>query len=354
MNSLRLLKSRPWPITVATILVSLSAIWFAFFSAGAFGNLGMSFFQAVGLPMQLAVIAMGFFLMARLVKNRPESAIRSVPIPVRVIVPVAIALGVWQFSQLPDSMPSKTPSGAAVHSFNASVENGVCVAVYNGSERVTESLAYCANYQSHFDRIFAGAWLLFSALELWGAWAIYGTAPVERVPTDRQRSYTISGQSEARAAELSPRSTRPYLWLSVRVAIVIYWAVAGWKGFGPQPMSVPSVVLVITLLWGAVATRYGIVQAYTSTKRSEPWLLPSWFLNPFQRSQPFQFFQLGGISFLVFGVSHIARQAIRGNNLSVGGWPPEAFAAAFGLGILIGIYWAVGAYRSRFHRVTAF
>jgi len=251
-------------------------------------------------------------------------------------------------------MPSTSPSGASVHSFNASVENGACVAVYNGSERVTEPLAYCTDYQSHFDQAFAGAWLLFSALELWGAWAIYGAAPVQRVPVDRQLSQPMPSELESRTAEAPTRLTRPYFWLSIRIAIIVYWLVAGWKGFGQQPMSVPNVVLVFAVVWGAISTRYWIVQAYTSTKRTEPWLLPSWFLNPFQRSQPFQFFQLGGLSFLAFAVSHFVREEINGNHLSLGEWPIEAFAGAFGLGILIGIYWAVGAYRSRFQRVTAF
>jgi hypothetical protein len=188
MNLVGVLKARPWPIVVTTILMTLSALWFALFSLGLFGRLGMPFFQAVGLPMQLAVIGMGWLLTARLLKNRPESFIRSVPIAVRIIVPLAIALGVQQLSLLPGSMPSKTPSGAPAHSFNASVEDGVCVAVYNQSDRITEPLTYCADYQSHFDRAFSAAWLLFSALELWGAWAIYGASPVQRVPMDREGS----------------------------------------------------------------------------------------------------------------------------------------------------------------------
>ncbi len=352
MNLLRVLKAWPWPILVATILTTLSALWFALFSLGAFGRLGMPFFQAVGFPMQLAVIGMGFFLTARLLKNRPESFIQSVPIPVRIIVPLAIALGVQQLSLLPGSMPSKTPSGAPAHSFNASVDDGVCVAVYNQSERVTEPLTYCADYQSHFDQAFAAAWLLFSALELWGAWAIYGAPPVQRIPADYERPQPVSSPLEARAAEVTTRATRPYLWLSVRVAILVYWVVAGWEGFGQQPLPIPTFVLVLAALWGAIATRYWIVQAYTSTKRTEPWLLPSWFQNPFQRSQPFQFFHLGALSFLAFGISHLLREEVSGNHLSLGEWPDELFAAAFGLGILVGIYWAVAAYRSRFQRVT--
>ena len=65
-------------------------------------------------------------------------------LPVRIIVPVARSMGAWQLhllSELSD-LPSKTPSGTAVHSFNASEENaGSAWSVYNGSERVAESPA---------------------------------------------------------------------------------------------------------------------------------------------------------------------------------------------------------------------
>lgn len=121
---------------------------------------------------------------------------------------------------------------------------------------------------------------------------------------------------------------------------------------GNSLMSIPTVGLVFAAAWGAIATSYWIVQAYTSTKRTEPWLLPSWFLNPFQRSQPFQFFQLVGFGFLAFGISHLVHEEATANPLTVGEWPIELVAAAFGLGILIGVYWAVGAYRSRFQRVS--
>jgi hypothetical protein len=174
MRWLQVFKIWPRPITVTTVLLALSVMWWALFSLGIFGDLGMPFFAAVAFPMQLAVIGMGFFLMTRWRRNPPESAIRSVPIPVRIIAPVAVALGALQFGLLPTYIPAQTPSGATVRSFNASVAGGVCVAVYNRLERVTEPLPYCAAYQSHFDRVFAGGWLLLSAVELWGAWAIYG------------------------------------------------------------------------------------------------------------------------------------------------------------------------------------
>jgi hypothetical protein len=350
-NWFQALRTWPIPIVIATILVTLSAMSWLLFSLGFFANLGMSFFEAVGLPMQVGIIAFGFFLMFRLMKNRPDSAIRSVPIPVRVIVPIAILLGVLQLSRMSDMLPASSPAGNSVSSFNASMDDGICTAIYNGSERVSQSPDFCRTYQSKFNKIFAGAWLLFSAVELWGTWAIFGVAPVPRIPPDHKGSESIaSGIGRETFRSASPLK-RPYVWLLVRLVILAYWVSAGFRGI-PQNFPIPGIVLIAAFLWGAVATRYWIAQAYTSANRTEPWLLPSWFVNPFQRSQPFQFFQLGGLSFVVCGIAAVVRQEISGHHLSPANWPVEMFAGAFGLGILLGIYWTVAAYRSRFQRVA--
>jgi hypothetical protein len=159
MARLPALPTWPIPILFATILVTLSAMSWLLFSFGFFANLGMPFFEAVGLPVQIGIIVLGFLLMFRLIKNRPDSAIRSVPIPVRVIVPLAILLGALQLSRMSETLPPISPSGHAVSSFNASAHDGICTAIYNGSERVPQSPDFCRTYQHNFNSIFAGAWL---------------------------------------------------------------------------------------------------------------------------------------------------------------------------------------------------
>ena len=301
--------------------------------------------------MQVGVISMGIFLTVRLQRNRPKSFIQSVPLTIRILVPLAIALGALQLAQMPGLLPAQSPGGAHVRSFHAGVENGVCVALFNGTERVVESLAYCETYQSSFNAMFAAAWLLFSAIELWGAWAIYGAEPVRRVPPDRKLSRSVSFDPQVPAAPPPIRPANAYLWLTVRVAFLADWTVAGWYGFR-DIVPAPAFILVVIVLFTLLSTRYVILQAYTDADRTEPWLLPSWFLNPFQRSQPFQFFHLAGLSFVLFGSVGTLRAAIGGKRISSGAWPAEALAAAFGLGILLGIYWATRAYRSRFQPVT--
>ena len=348
---LRRFGAYPKPIIICTVLTVLSAWWLALFSLGAFAALGMPFFLVVGLPMQVCVIAMGIYLMARLQRNRPESFIKSVPQAVRIIVPLAVALGALQIAQMPGLLPATSPAGNQVRSFDAGVENGVCAAVFNGTERVVETLAYCSSYQSQFNRTFAAAWLLFSSLELWGAWAVYGAEPVRRVEPDRHLFGSAPAARQLSPADYDIRPTNRYLWLTMRLAILLYWIFGGWRAF-EDGTTFPILIPIIALLFAALSTRYGIVQAYTSTKRTDPWLLPSWFLNPFKRSQPFQFFHLAGISLLLAGSVGIGRAALDGRQFSFEQWPSGAFAGAFGLGILVGMYWAINAYRSRFQRIT--
>jgi len=107
--------------------------------------------------------------------------------------------------------------------------NGICTAIYNGSERVPESLNFCATSQSNFNKIFA--------------------------------------------CESAGRLKMP----------------------------------------------------------------PSWFVNLYQRSQPFQFFHLGALSFVAIGIADLAREEMSGRHFPYLNWPVEVFGAAFGLGILLGI-----------------
>lgn len=351
LAGLQKFSGQPKPIIICTILALLSALWLALFSMGAFGGLGMPFFQVIGFPMQIGVIGMGIHLMVRVQRNRPESFIQAVPTAVRIFVPLAVAFGAIQLRTIGTGFPSQSPAGNVVHSFDASVVNGVCTAVFNGTEHVAETAGYCASYQSHFDQIFAAAWLLFSSIELWGAWAIYGAEPVRRIRPDRQRfGATKDDFAERLPAVDEIRPTKPYLWLTVRLAIVAYWLFGGWHGF-KESITAPLFLLLVAFAFATLSTRYAIVQAYTSVRRTEPWLLPSWFINPFQRSQPFQFFHLGGLCFLLFGGVGVLHAVIDGQRLTLERWPLGMFAGSFGLGIIVGMYWAISAYRSRFQRV---
>ena len=147
------------------------------------------------------------------------------------------------------------------------------------------------------------------------------------------------------------------LWLAVRLLFVVYWAYTGWRGMTPG--STPSAFpmgfthLAWALAVGAIGTRFWIVRPYLNPARIEPWLIPSWYESPIQPSQPFQFFHLCGVSFVAMALSAL----LRGPNSSVqaasSNLPLELFAGAFGVGVLIGIYWTLHAYPRQFVRRAA-
>jgi hypothetical protein len=136
-------------------------------------------------------------------------------------------------------------------------------------------------------------------------------------------------------------------WFVVRLLFVGFWAFSGiTSSFPALPASQLMGPIVFALVAGATGARFWVFREYKKRNRTQPWLLPSWFVNPFQTRQPFQFFHLGGISFIVFGVTAAIRHAIVVGDPHA--WPGELFGAAFGLGILGGIWLTTNTYKNRF------
>jgi len=139
----------------------------------------------------------------------------------------------------------------------------------------------------------------------------------------------------------------PRAWLVVRLLFVGFWAFSGiTSDFPTLPASQLTGPIVFAIVVGAIGARFWVFREYKKKNRTAPWLLPSWFINPFQTRQPFQFFHLGAISFIAFGVTAAIRHAITVGSPNF--WPAELFAAAFGLGILGGIWLTTNTHRGRF------
>jgi hypothetical protein len=79
----------------------------------------------------------------------------------------AIAGGILSVVTLSEAIPSKTPSGVAVSSYNAEATAGVCRFAYNKVEVVLRPMSECRAFQKTGSLIVAGAFLLFSALGVW-------------------------------------------------------------------------------------------------------------------------------------------------------------------------------------------
>ena len=75
--------------------------------------------------------------------------------------------GLLSVVTLSGAMPSKTPSGVAVSSYNAEAIAGVCRFTYNRVEVVVRPIDECRTFEKTGSLVFAGGLLLLSAVGVW-------------------------------------------------------------------------------------------------------------------------------------------------------------------------------------------
>lgn len=136
------------------------------------------------------------------------------------------------------------------------------------------------------------------------------------------------------------------LFFLARLIYVAAWARAGW--FHASSGFVSAEQLIFTLGASAVLTRFWLVKTYLDPGRAVLGTMPSWFESPAQLEQPFQYFHLCAWSFIAFSAfSVLATDPAPPGDLSTG-FPTDCFPGAMGLGVLLGIAWAVRAHPDKF------
>src|SRR3990167_1965314 len=129
------------------------------------------------------------------------------------------------------------------------------------------------------------------------------------------------------------------LWVLVRLLFISYWAYAGWRGIAPptatSAFQLGPAYLLFALAVGTIGTRFWVMRTYLNPGRTEPWLAPSWYESPIRPSQPFQFFQLGGVSFVTMALFALLRGPRSSTEAASPSMPTEFFGGAFGVGILL-------------------
>lgn len=102
-----------------------------------------------------------------------------------------------------------------------------------------------------------------------------------------------------------------------------------------EPDAVPPIgwgALIVILLFTPVALLVVFRLASVALK-SQPWCSPSWSLNPFNFSQPLQFFHMGAIATLAYGAVALFRLVVSSKSF----YGEALVPFALGIGVLVGI-----------------
>lgn len=127
------------------------------------------------------------------------------------------------------------------------------------------------------------------------------------------------------------KTTKEKLFLSIRLLIILFGLVTSLTVVQPVPdYQLPSPFLLFVLV-PAIFTIVIGVQFFNPISDST-WQPPSWWLNPFNISQPYQFSHLAFCFFLASGVGLAISSTYSSNSLKYG-----LCQVAFGLGGIVGI-----------------
>lgn len=106
--------------------------------------------------------------------------------------------------------------------------------------------------------------------------------------------------------------------------------------------------IFFSLLMGALAARFWFMRDYHREGRVEPWLAPSWGGPLMDKNQPMQFVHAAGYAFLSGGISGVLRDSVSAVDAAAPGFPTYMMPGAGGVGLLLGMYWAIWSYPIQF------
>lgn len=141
---------------------------------------------------------------------------------------------------------------------------------------------------------------------------------------------------------------KPGVWVLVRALVVMFFVLCA-LGDVMSTVHLRPMVLCLVFAFGVWLARGELMRVYQGLPPGEQWLMPAWRLSPFQIRQPFQFAHLAGYALAACGFAAELREVIRHDELPAE-MPVEMLAGAWGLGLLIGIEWALRAYPASFRQ----
>ena len=134
-----------------------------------------------------------------------------------------------------------------------------------------------------------------------------------------------------------PEMLRTNAWFAVRVVLVLFGGLGGWatnegepsaEVYGPWWYSLALVPITGVMIVALLA-----VQAVNPWS-AKVWQPPSWYANPFDFSQPLQFFHLAAWHFLAGGSVSILQAFVRTRPQLI---PEALLVTAVGVGAWLGV-----------------
>ena len=137
----------------------------------------------------------------------------------------------------------------------------------------------------------------------------------------------------------------------MRVLFVVAWALAGWRdAAAPSDVSVGLFGLVFIFAGSALTARFYLVRPYLRADRKSPSFKPSWFENPGDPNQPFQFLHMCAFAFVAMALSSLLHGSQSVAEAASPSLSVTLLAGSIGLGTLLGMYWAVRSHPTEFVR----
>jgi hypothetical protein len=136
-------------------------------------------------------------------------------------------------------------------------------------------------------------------------------------------------------------------WVLLRFGVLAFAGYCGFSLVFPSRLfSLGDISFFFAV--GIFGSRYWVFRSYARLNTGCSWLAPSWSENPFQKDQPFQFFHLAAWAFVALSLVALIHRFE--SALTTALFPAEAIFGAFGLGLLLGIKWAVMSHKGNFNK----
>lgn len=159
--------------------------------------------------------------------------------------------------------------------------------------------------------------------------------------------YDIAKES---VGEYISKVTARFNWLYIRLVLIsasVLLSIAGGPLHAHAQPPITLSMLAIPFIFGIIFLQFVSVIRFFDKSSEKYWTRPSWHQNPFNFSQPLQFFHFGGWWMLMTSIPTAVLTLSQVNQYILDSLMP----VFFGLGIIIGTQLSTLVFKSKFENV---